>query len=68
MPAVALTTLRLSPQRPYWLPPPCTSLLPIANCTLQAYQGVRIIDSHGDTFRADNARREAPAMAVSRVE
>ncbi|MDQ2820610.1 MAG: hypothetical protein M3Y65_09470 [Pseudomonadota bacterium] len=44
--------------------------IPAADGKLQACQGVRIIDSHGDTFRADNARREALAlaMAVSRVE
>lgn len=42
--------------------------MPVADCEPQACQGLRIIDSNAETFRADNARREALALAVARVE
>lgn len=42
--------------------------MPMADCEPQACQGLRIIDSNAETFRADNARREALALAVARTE
>lgn len=42
--------------------------MPMADCEPQACQGLRIIDSNAETFRADNARREALALAVARAE
>jgi hypothetical protein len=44
------------------------SHMPAADCEPQACQGLRIIDSNAETFRADNARREALAMAVARMD
>jgi hypothetical protein len=44
------------------------SHMPVADCEPQACQGLRIIDSNTETFRADNARREALAMAVARMD
>jgi hypothetical protein len=38
--------------------------MPVADCESQACQGLRIIDSNAETFRADAARRDALAMAV----
>lgn len=42
--------------------------MPTADCAPQACQGLRIIDGNAETFRADNARREALALAVARAE
>jgi hypothetical protein len=41
---------------------------PVADCEPQACQGLRIIDSNAETFRADTARRDALAMAVANME
>lgn len=41
---------------------------PVADCEPQACQGLRIIDSNAETFRADAARRDALAMAVARLD
>jgi hypothetical protein len=42
--------------------------MPVADCEPQACQGMRIIDSNAETFRADNARREALASAVAKMD
>lgn len=42
--------------------------MPAADCEAQACQGLRIIDSNAETFRADNARREALALAVASMD
>jgi hypothetical protein len=42
--------------------------MPVADCEPQACQGLRIIDSNAETFRADNARREALAQAVDKMD
>jgi hypothetical protein len=39
--------------------------MPVADCEPQACQGMRIIDSNAETFRADSARRDALASAVA---
>ena len=41
---------------------------PVADCEPQACQGLRIIDSNAETFRADTARRDALAMAVAQLD
>jgi hypothetical protein len=41
---------------------------PVADCEPQACQGLRIIDSNAESFRADSARRDALAMAVARLD
>lgn len=41
---------------------------PAADCEPQACQGLRIIDSNAETFRADSARRDALSMAVARLD
>jgi hypothetical protein len=41
---------------------------PVADCEPQACQGLRIIDSNAETFRADAARRDALAMAVAQFD
>jgi hypothetical protein len=42
--------------------------MPVADCEPQACQGLRIVDSNAETFRADSARRDALALAVASVE
>jgi hypothetical protein len=42
--------------------------MPAADCEPQACQGLRIIDSNAETFRADAARRDALAMAVANLD
>ena len=42
--------------------------MPAADCEPQACQGLRIIDSNAETFRADAARRDALAMAVANMD
>jgi hypothetical protein len=44
------------------------SHMPVADCEPQACQGLRVIDGNVETFRADNARREALALAVARMD
>jgi hypothetical protein len=44
------------------------SQAPVADCEPQACQGLRIIDSNAETFRADAARRDALALAVARLD
>lgn len=41
---------------------------PAADCEPQACQGLRIIDSNAETFRADSKRREALALTVAQME
>jgi hypothetical protein len=41
---------------------------PVADCEPQACQGLRIIDSNAETFRADSMRRDALALAVARMD
>ena len=41
--------------------------MPAADCEPQACQGLRIIDSNAETFREDNDRRAALALAVASV-
>ena len=45
-----------------------TASTPVADCEPQACQGLRIIDSNAETFRADGARRDALAMAVAKLD
>ena len=45
-----------------------TTATPVADCEPQACQGLRIIDSNAETFRADAARRDALAMAVAQLD
>jgi len=42
--------------------------MPVADCEPQACQGLRIIDSNAETFRADAARRDALAVAVANLD
>jgi hypothetical protein len=42
--------------------------MPAADCEPQACQGLRIIDSNAETFRADAARRDALVMAVANMD
>lgn len=42
--------------------------MPSADCEPQACQGLRIIDSNTETFRADGARRDALAASVARLD
>ena len=42
--------------------------VPVADCEPQACQGLRIIDSNAETFRADSARRDALAVSVAKLE
>lgn len=42
--------------------------MPVADCAPQACQGLRIIDSNAETFRADAARRDALAIAVAQAD
>jgi len=42
--------------------------MPVADCEPQACQGMRIVDSNAETFRADSARRDALAVAVARLD
>jgi len=42
--------------------------MPVADCEPQACQGLRIIDSNAETFRADGARRDALALAVANLD
>ncbi|WP_332847851.1 hypothetical protein [Massilia sp. S19_KUP03_FR1] len=44
-----------------------TARMPSADCEPQACQGLRIIDSNAETFRADSARRDALAAAVAQL-
>lgn len=44
------------------------SHMPVADCEPQACQGMRIIDSNAETFRADSARRDALALAVASLD
>lgn len=41
---------------------------PAADCEPQACQGLRIIDSNAETFRADHARRDALAATVAQLD
>jgi hypothetical protein len=42
--------------------------MPVADCEPQACQGLRIVDSNAETFRADSARRDALALAVAKLD
>jgi hypothetical protein len=42
--------------------------MPVADCAAQACQGLRIIDSNAETFRADSARRDALAASVAKLD
>jgi len=44
------------------------SHMPTADCEPEACQGLRIIDSNTESFRADAARRDALAAAVARLD
>lgn len=44
------------------------SRTPVADCEPQACQGLRIIDSNAESFRADGARRDALALAVAKLD
>jgi len=42
--------------------------MPVADCEPQGCQGLRVIDSNAETFRADAARRDALARAVAALD
>lgn len=44
------------------------SHMPVADCEPQACQGLRIVDSNAETFRADSARRDALALTVAKLD
>jgi len=42
--------------------------MPVADCEPQACQGLRIVDSNAETFRADSARRDVLALTVAKLD
>ena len=48
--------------------PATAAHMPAADCEPQACQGLRIVDSNAETFRADSARRDALAARVAKLD
>jgi len=73
---LSLVLLTACGGNPDTAPAPVTALaastsithMPVADCEPQGCNGLRIIDSNAETFRADTARRDALARSVAALD